>query len=594
MKLKIYKNGGIGLEDMSAPGGNLINFVSLCEDISSQDYAASKSYVDSCFSGFSTDILTTGNIPGSSFVSLISGDLSASSVSSVNLKSIITAGDYSVVTVNSKGLITDGRSLVSDDLPSIDWSKITSGKPTTAGGYGITDALLNTGGIIEDNITLYDNPATSQQVSTKSYLENEITAVLNNCVKTGDILIKLSDSTNPGFLKCNGGVLSKAVYNDLYSVTGDSATIRFTEGVLPGSGKPWCSQYDFNSDQSNPIGPWVTGGNVTVNLFQSHVLVTKDRVYLIGGKTTTNTIATIYTATISPNGVIGTWGTSGTIPAAIGAGQLVVTKNRVYLIGGFLNTAARSSVYTAVINTNGTLGTWSTVASLPGLVAHPQSLVTKTRIYIFGGFDGTASVNSVYSTPVDSSGVIGTWSTETSLPDIISGAEVVVTKNRVYLIGGVATSVYSSAIYSSPIAEDGTIGAWVTETSLPVALAYHKAIVTNSKVYILGGFTGSYINATYIAPINSDGTIGAWTQSTSLPATLAYSQLISVVDRIYTIGGYSGGVSSKTVRYTTFVGGFNDYSPYYDGSLFYIQPTDFSLPDLTSKEVEEYSYFIKT
>lgn len=36
------------------------------------------------------------------------------------------------------------RALVAADLPSVDWSKITSGKPTTLAGYGITDAAFST------------------------------------------------------------------------------------------------------------------------------------------------------------------------------------------------------------------------------------------------------------------------------------------------------------------------------------------------------------------------------------------------------------------------------------------------------------------
>ena len=52
----------------------------------------------------------------------------------------ITAGTYAKVTVDAKGLVTAGASLVASDIPSLDWSKITSGKPTTIAGYGITDA----------------------------------------------------------------------------------------------------------------------------------------------------------------------------------------------------------------------------------------------------------------------------------------------------------------------------------------------------------------------------------------------------------------------------------------------------------------------
>lgn len=37
------------------------------------------------------------------------------------------------------------RTLVQADIPNMDWSKITSGKPTTISGYGITDGIQNAG-----------------------------------------------------------------------------------------------------------------------------------------------------------------------------------------------------------------------------------------------------------------------------------------------------------------------------------------------------------------------------------------------------------------------------------------------------------------
>jgi phage-related tail fiber protein len=53
----------------------------------------------------------------------------------------VAAGTYTKMTVDAKGRTTAGANLVAADIPSLDWSKITSGKPTTLSGYGITDGL---------------------------------------------------------------------------------------------------------------------------------------------------------------------------------------------------------------------------------------------------------------------------------------------------------------------------------------------------------------------------------------------------------------------------------------------------------------------
>lgn len=47
------------------------------------------------------------------------------------------AGTYPKVTVNAKGVVTAGAPLVPTDIPNLDWSKITSGQPTTLAGYGV-------------------------------------------------------------------------------------------------------------------------------------------------------------------------------------------------------------------------------------------------------------------------------------------------------------------------------------------------------------------------------------------------------------------------------------------------------------------------
>ncbi|RTX99340.1 phage tail protein [Pseudomonas sp. C 49-2] len=60
----------------------------------------------------------------------------------VTMPDIVASWKYTKVTVNSKGLVTYGETLLPSDIPGLDWSKITSGKPTTVETYGITNALV--------------------------------------------------------------------------------------------------------------------------------------------------------------------------------------------------------------------------------------------------------------------------------------------------------------------------------------------------------------------------------------------------------------------------------------------------------------------
>lgn len=71
---------------------------------------------------------------------LSGGDLSADCALAL-ADSGVDMGTYCKVSVNSKGVVTAGLTLDSSDIPVLDWSKITTGKPFTLGGYGITDAV---------------------------------------------------------------------------------------------------------------------------------------------------------------------------------------------------------------------------------------------------------------------------------------------------------------------------------------------------------------------------------------------------------------------------------------------------------------------
>ncbi|WP_413612557.1 beta strand repeat-containing protein [Bdellovibrio sp. HCB-110] len=95
--------------------------------------------------------LTSGNIwvgDGSNVATplALSGDATLSSAGVLTLRNTGTAGTYFKVTTDAQGRVVSGATLTASDIPNLDWSKITSGKPTTLGGYGISDGFANYGG----------------------------------------------------------------------------------------------------------------------------------------------------------------------------------------------------------------------------------------------------------------------------------------------------------------------------------------------------------------------------------------------------------------------------------------------------------------
>ncbi len=116
----------------------------------------------------------------------------------------------SSVTVNELGHVTEiaSKILAAADIPSLSWEKITSDKPTTISGYGITDAHIASGVVTlgEDTIdpvTLSTNQTVSGQ---KTFSQNIIGDVLGNATTATTAQNLVSKGTSDYFYMADGSI----------------------------------------------------------------------------------------------------------------------------------------------------------------------------------------------------------------------------------------------------------------------------------------------------------------------------------------------------------------------------------------------------
>jgi len=104
----------------------------------------------------------------------------------------ITAANLKVlsaITVNSLGHVTSvsSKNLIADDIPDLPWSKITSGKPTTLSGYGITDALASSLKGANNGLAELDNTGKVPSSQLPSYVDDVLEyATTGNFPITGE------------------------------------------------------------------------------------------------------------------------------------------------------------------------------------------------------------------------------------------------------------------------------------------------------------------------------------------------------------------------------------------------------------------------
>ena len=574
MRINLFKNGGAGVQGGFVSNGLTLQGPLLLSATPTQNlHAVNKQYVDNAAYNLNASYITSGVFAVTRLPAL-SGDASSSAGSSVlTLPNIgISAGSKVKPTVNAKGLVTSGGTLLESDISSVGFNKITLNKPTTVSGYGITDAMTAVGGTITGTLNLHADPTASGHAVPKSYIDG--LAGGSGGVAVGDIIRKPFSSTPSGFLRCNGALVDKTTYAGLYAAIGDT----FATNTYAGAGNPWQQQYQFNELFNSELVGWSTGTSLPAAVSMQNLVVTKNRVYLCGGLNSGSTqSATVYTAPINSNGTLGTWTTGTSIPTAVASGTTLVTKDRVYIIGGSTTSNVfLSTTWHAPINSDGTLGSWTTGTSLPTTVANTRGVVIRDKVYIFGGHNGSAAINTVYKATIGIDGVLGSWSLDSTLPYITFMSQTIVTKNRVYVLGGNNGSGPISNVVTAIINSDGSLGTWTHAVSLPYPLCYSQPIVTKNKAYLIAGRDGGgavMVNKVLSAPINEDGTIGTWAVTATLPSTIGEHSCIATSSKIYSLGGHTGTAITSSVYYTEFSGGFNDYSAYYASDVTnYLMP----------------------
>lgn len=384
----------------------------------------------------------------------------------------------------------------------------------------------------------------------------------NGNVSTGDYVIRDTNRTYPGFLRCNGSMINKKTYSVLYSYIGDNFRLNET----PGAGQPWREQYNINYKQTWDLYNWAQTPTFPFTPITSNIAVTKNRVYMMGYSSDGINGTNIYSASISSDGVLGTWTIYGNLDQIREYGTIVVQNNRLYIIGGLNNNPYLNTIYSAPINQDGTLGGFSVISTFPTGIAGAGVITTGNYIHVIGGASQDYSpLNTVYSAIINTDGTLGSWTQTGTIPVVKFRVKLVNINNFVYLIGSEGGD--ATAIYRCKINNDGSLGSWSLYGYLPEPSMESEAVVTNNMIYLFVGNKGSYTSDVYKAEINTDGSIGSWTLSTPIPIPLCETRALVTNSRLYLLGGYnptSGWINYGF--YSSFRGGLVDYSPYYNNT----------------------------
>ena len=225
-------------------------------------------------------------------------------------------------------------------------------------------------------------------------------------------------------------------------------------------------------------------------------------------------------------GVPGPWATSTTGPSTRYRNTGTQDGTYVYVMGGgtstgtYLNDLWRWTPATQ---------TWTQLANMPTAKQNAQAAYWNGKIYLPGGFVGShLTENAIYDIATN------TWSTGAPLPAARSGMTAAY-NNKIYVVGGNPVPFNNIVVY------DIALNSWSTAAAtLPVGLAYGRAITVGNYIYIIGGIAATQTVGTVYRYDPVADTIATMTP---LQQPRTWEELMTDGSRIFAVAGGGPGTA---------------------------------------------------
>jgi N-acetylneuraminic acid mutarotase len=309
-------------------------------------------------------------------------------------------------------------------------------------------------------------------------------------------------------------------------VAGSCAPCSFKDGM--------CADVQVTSIQADgSLNGWMPSVPIPGARYGLTVDVDGDVLFALGGRTTEGSAsAEVWVNGFAAGTLSSSWSVYEPLPAGRFYHASVLVGGRLYVVGG---TGTGTDVQMAEV---GAGGEWQSMPALPAGVERHALVAHGGRLYVLGGAQ-QATVDTVLVATIATDGTLSSWTPAAPLSERSEGHAALVIQDRLVLLGGRRDGTYLSAVRSASIsALDGTLGTWSQLAPLTSPRGWHRALLHDGRVYVLGGLTASgKVSTVEWASVKTDGTLGPWQTATALPGARDSHAAVIVDGKMYVIGG---------------------------------------------------------
>jgi parallel beta-helix repeat protein len=383
-----------------------------------------------------------------------------------------------------------------------------------------------------------------------------VKSVIINVSTTGDYKMVFawrndgSSGSNPPGAIDNVGI-SKYVMNQYTNIT-QTNTDDFLKGT--GSNVNIADACVSVQNKMASVVDWAATTNLPQTLKSHQVVTWHNYVYCVGGYNGSNPVSNVYRATQQTNG-ISSWTELNALPVALRDMAVVVTQTQLIVIGGRNNETVSNKIYAAPFNEDGSIGAWEELSiNLPQPCWGLRAVDALGNLYIVGGANTDTendASDKVFRLTVNAMGEVNDITEMTNLPEARNGHTVSVYDSKIIVIGGYdATFTQKNTVYSIAVNLDGSLGTWTTQTALPNAVYGHTTICTNGILTVIGGMEGTMASNKFYYT-DADASAYDW-QLSDILLPERYTEGVSFAfgEKIFFCGGKNiSGNLNNAVRY---------------------------------------------
>ncbi len=320
-------------------------------------------------------------------------------------------------------------------------------------------------------------------------------------------------------------------------------------GLVQGTSMPVSTVLKTEILSDGSLGNWETVDGLNYGRYWSAALATDLAVYIFGGKIQGEVFSSTVECLVAESSNTtdnSRWVMSKSVNEARVTFPLVAHNNRIYALGGIsANLSDRlSSIEVSDIQSDGSLGDWRNIGSLPSVLSDAGAIVIGNNVYVVGGQYGNfQDVYYVHRAEIKSDGTLGGWITESSLPNGLVDMGLTYANNYLFITGGASNGLFTNAVLRARVNSDGSLGTWESINSLNVIRWKNHAVAYQGYLYVVGGVAPGHVyqNTVERAKINSDGSIGSWQILEQTFPNAGGINIAMVGNRLYVVGGILPG-----------------------------------------------------